>query len=261
MKIVLFVEYDGSSFYGWQAQQQLPTVQGCLTQALSDIAAEPIQLICAGRTDAGVHAIQQVVHFETSAERDLRAWTRGVNSLLPSAIAVYFASIVDDSFHARFSAVSRTYRYFIDNSTIRSAIFHAKTTWHPSPLDEHCMQEAAQYLFGEHDFSSYRSSQCESKTPMRNIKKINVIRMKNIVMLEVEANAFLHHMIRNIVGVLLKIGEKTKKPEWAREVLLAKDRTQAATTARADGLYLTKVDYPNTYAFPPENSRMLPFLR
>lgn len=259
MKIVLTVAYDGSSFHGWQAQENLPTIQDCLTTAVSKIADEPVELFCAGRTDAGVHATQQVVHFETTKIRDLRAWTSGVNSLLPPAIAVRFATTVDDDFHARFSAVARTYHYVLDTAKTRPAIFHNRVTWHPYALDENCMHQAAQYLIGEHDFSAYRSSQCESKTPMRNIQKIKVVRKENYVILEITANAFLHHMVRNIVGVLLKIGERIESPIWAQEILLAKDRTKAAATAPPAGLYLTRVDYPKTYAFPLEDSRILFF--
>jgi tRNA pseudouridine38-40 synthase len=255
MRIALGIEYDGREFYGWQAQQNLSTVQGHLEKALSIIADEPIHVFCAGRTDAGVHATGQVVHFDTDAIRNFRAWTLGVNTHLPSAISVCWAKQVDNEFHARFAALSRRYRYFIYNYSVRSAIFASRVTCHHRPLDANKMHIAAQYLLGELDFSSFRSSQCESKTPMRNIHEISVSRHENMIVIEIEANAFLHHMVRNIVGVLMKVGEGVNTPEWVKEVLHARDRRSAADTASAAGLYLIKVQYPDKYLIPePKNS-------
>lgn len=249
MKIALGVEYEGSEFYGWQAQKDLTTIQGTLETALSKIADAPIQIFCAGRTDAGVHATGQVIHFETDVSRVLRAWTLGTNTHLPPTIAIRWGQQVDDDFHARFSAVARRYRYIIFNHSLRSAITSRTATWYYHPLNIEPMQIAAQHLIGEQDFSSFRSAQCESPTPMRNLHEITVERKGDYVIIEVQANAFLHHMVRNIVGVLLQIGSGWKSPDWMQYVLQAKDRKIAAETAPPQGLYLIKVIYPN-YQFP-----------
>lgn len=256
MRIALGIEYDGHDFFGWQAQARLPTIQGRLQDALSRIADEAIQVFCAGRTDAGVHATGQVVHFETSATRALRAWTMGTNSYLPSSIAVKWAHPVDEAFHARFSALSRRYRYIIDNQSTRPAISAKRVTWHPYPLDETLMNHAAQALIGERDFSSFRSAECESKTPMRNIHFIRVTREGECVVIDIQANAFLHHMVRNIAGVLIRVGSGLKNPEWVKDVLEAKDRRLAAETAPPTGLYLCEVKYPESYEFPREDRRL-----
>lgn len=250
MRIALGIEYNGHGFYGWQEQQQLPTVQGVLQEALAKIANEPIYLFCAGRTDANVHATGQVVHFDTHAKRHIDAWIWGTNTHLPSSIIVRFAKQVDYHFHARFKAVARRYRYVIYNHPIRPAILANRVTWHYYALDVTRMNEAGKYLLGEQDFSSFRSSQCNSKTPMRNVLDVSVERRGHFVIIEVEANAFLHHMVRNIVGVLLKIGSGAKDPTWMQTVLAAKSRREAAETAPADGLYLTQVRYPEPYIFP-----------
>lgn len=257
MRIALGLEYDGHEFYGWQAQGKLPTIQGCLESALSKIADEPIKAVCAGRTDAGVHATGQVVHFDTQATRIMRAWILGTNTYLPPSITVRFAQNIDDGFNARFSALSRHYRYIIYNHLSRPAILNHKVTWQYEILNTGTMQAAANYLIGEHDFSSFRSSECESKTPMRNVKRITVHRLDDYVVIDIEANAFLHHMVRNIVGVLIRIGEGLAEPEWMQEVLLAKDRRKAAETAAAAGLYLTKVMYPSQYSFPKNEGKLL----
>ena len=254
MKIALGIEYNGNHFYGWQQQDNLPTVQGALETALSKIADQPIKTFCAGRTDAGVHATGQVVHFETQAERPMRAWLLGTNTHLPTGISVRFAQPVDDDFHARFSAQARRYRYIIYNHLSRPALFHHQVTWRYEVLNTATMQAAGQYLIGEHDFSSFRSAECESRTPMRNVKLITVHRINDYIVIDIEANAFLHHMVRNIVGVLIRIGGGYKEPEWMQEVLQAKDRRQAAETAPATGLYLTRVTYPSQYLFPQMDS-------
>jgi tRNA pseudouridine38-40 synthase len=257
MRIALGIEYMGHGLYGWQKQQDVVTVQGLLEQALSQIANEPIHLFCAGRTDANVHATDQVVHFDTHAKRHIDAWLWGTNAHLPSSIVVKWARHVDYSFHARFSALARRYRYVIYNHPIRPAILSHRATWHYYPLDVERMREAGKYLLGEQDFSSFRSSQCNSKTPMRNVKEFTVTRQGDFVMIDIEANAFLHHMVRNIVGVMFKIGSQYKDPEWVKEVLEAKNRRAAAETAPADGLYLTKVTYPEPYIFPISNEMFL----
>lgn len=257
MRIALGVEYNGHGLYGWQAQQGLPTVQGTLQDALAKIANEPIFLFCAGRTDANVHATGQVVHFDTHAKRHIDAWIWGTNSHLPSSIVVRWAKHVDYSFHARFTAVARRYRYIIYNHPIRPGVMSHQVTWCYYPLEVEVMQEAGRYLIGEQNFNSFRSSQCSSKTPMREVTDVSVTRQGDFVILEIEANAFLHHMVRNIVGVLLKIGSGLKPSTWMQEVLQAKDRRAAAETAPPDGLYLTKVTYPEPYIFPPSGA---PFL-
>jgi tRNA pseudouridine38-40 synthase len=258
-RIAIGIEYNGHEFFGWQSQDNLLTVQGTVEAALSKIAAEPIQVFCAGRTDAGVHATGQVVHFNTQAERSARAWTLGTNTHLPVTVAAQWAIEVDENFHARFSAQSRCYRYVIYNSSLRSAICAFRATWYHHALDAERMHTAAQFILGENDFSSFRSSECESKTPMRNVHSIQVKREGDFVIIEIQANAFLHHMVRNIAGVLMRIGAGFNPPEWMREVLQAKDRRAAAETAAPYGLYLFKVGYPDEYNFPLKNSSLLLF--
>lgn len=250
MRIALGIEYNGQAFYGWQAQEGLSTIQGHLQTALAQIANEPIHLFCAGRTDARVHATGQVVHFDTHAKRHIDAWIWGTNSYLPASIAVRWAKMVDHHFHARFSALSRRYQYIIYNHPIRPAILNGRVSWYYFPLNLECMKAAAEYLIGEQDFSSFRSSQCASKSPMRNIIECQLTRQGNYLIIEIEANAFLHHMVRNIVGVLVKIGAGFKPPSWMQEVIQAKNRRLAAETAAPDGLYLTRVSYPAAYSFP-----------
>lgn len=250
MRIALGVEYNGQDFFGWQAQANLLTVQSCVETALAKIADHPVKIFCAGRTDAGVHAIGQVVHFDTEAVRVLRAWVFGTNTHLPSTVAIRWAQEVDNEFHARFSALSRCYRYVIYNHPIRSAISGTRATWYQHWLNIEKMQQAARALIGEQDFSSFRSAQCESKTPMRNVHHVKITRYGDYVVIEIQANAFLHHMVRNIVGVLVKIGAGFKPAEWLQEVLAAKDRRQAAETAPATGLYLYEVQYPSHHQFP-----------
>lgn len=257
MRIALGIEYNGQHFSGWQAQQHLLTVQGCLEEALSKIADEPIKLFCAGRTDAGVHAVGQVVHFDTNVERNVRAWTLGANTYLPPTISVNWARVVPDDFHARFSAEARCYRYFIYNHSVRSAHLDGRATWHYHELDVTSMQLAGQVLLGEQDFSSFRSAECEAKSPMRNVHFLNVVRRGNFVMIEVQANAFLHHMVRNISGALMRIGAGVHPPEWLETVLHARDRRQAAETASPAGLYLYRVIYPEMYDLPEGRSLML----
>jgi tRNA pseudouridine38-40 synthase len=257
MKIALGIEYNGHNFHGWQAQQNLPTIQGCLEEALSKIADERITTFCAGRTDAGVHATGQVVHFETQAKRNMRAWLLGTNTHLPSTIAVRWAEVVDDDFHARYKALSRTYRYIIYNHTSRPALLTSRITWNYDVLNVATMQTASQYLIGELDFSSFRSSECESTTPMRNVKYIHINRLDDYIVIEIQANAFLHHMVRNIVGALMHIGAGFEEPEWMKKVLLAKDRRQAVETAPPHGLYLINVDYPEMYKIPSKNNNLI----
>lgn len=250
VRIALGIEYDGSSWHGWQRQQGLQTIQGCLEDALSFVANHPVETVCAGRTDAGVHAFGQVIHFESHAKRSERAWILGTNSRLPPAIVVRWAMPVHPSFSARFSAVSRRYLYVILNQRTRSAIFVNRATYHPIPLNAEKMHQAAQYLLGERDFSSFRSSECESISPMRCVHAISVYRHHDFVVMDIQANAFLHHMVRNIAGVLIRIGEERAPVEWAEQVLFAKDRRQAAETAKPTGLYLADVEYPVSFGIP-----------
>ncbi len=258
MRIALGIEYNGHGFWGWQVQESLPTIQGHLESALSQIADEPIKLFCAGRTDAGVHATGQIAHFDTQSVRSMRAWTFGPNALLPPNIAVCFAQQIPDDFHARYTALSRHYRYIIYNYPSRPALLAGRVAWYYDVLNIATMQQAAHYLIGEHDFSAFRSAQCESKTPMRNVQSFKITRSDQYIIFEITANAFLHHMVRNIVGTLLKVGAGFQEPEWVQAVLQSKDRRTAGATADPAGLYLTQVTYPPNYLFP-KRSEMLFF--
>lgn len=257
MRIALGIEYNGSGFYGWQFQQGLPTIQGAIEKALSVVANEPITITCAGRTDANVHATGQVIHFNTHAKRHIDAWIWGTNSQLPPGIVVRWAKPVDYRFHARFTAVARRYRYIIYNNPIRPAILSGRVTWHYYQLDIERMKDAGKHLIGELDFSSFRSSQCNSKTPMRNVTELGITRQGHFIFLEIQANAFLHHMVRNIAGSLMKVGSGARDAEWLLEALLAKNRQAAAATAAPDGLYLTRVFYPEPYIFPVSDENFL----
>jgi tRNA pseudouridine38-40 synthase len=247
MRIALIIEYDGSQYHGWQAQTGLRTVQSTLEQALSSVADSDIKVICAGRTDTGVHATNQVVHFETNKDRGNRAWIYGVNSSLPKDVCVRWCKEMSDTFHARFSATARRYRYVIHNAPIRPALLRSNVTWQYRQLDYRLMHKAAQDLIGQHDFTSYRSVECKSKNPVRNVIEISVKRKKDLIILEICANAFLHHMVRNIAGVLMAIGSGRKPVPWAKEVLLSKDRKLGAETAPPYGLYLAGVTYPSEF--------------
>ncbi|PKF51769.1 tRNA pseudouridine(38-40) synthase TruA [Enterovibrio nigricans] len=250
MRIALGVEYDGSQYYGWQRQREVPSVQEHLEKALSKIATQPIEVQCAGRTDAGVHGTGQVVHFDVACSRPLRAWTMGVNTHLPDNIAVRWAKEVPEEFHARFSAKARRYRYVIYNNNLRPGILRNGISHYHGELDENLMHEAGQYLLGENDFTSFRAAQCQSNSPWRNIHHLNVTRQGRFVIIDIKANAFVHHMVRNITGSLIAVGSKEQKPEWVKWLLEAKDRNQAAATAKAEGLYLVEVDYPAEFDLP-----------
>ena len=250
MRIALGIEYDGSAYHGWQRQQADISVQEELEKALAKIALEPIAVVCAGRTDAGVHATYQVVHFDTNAKRPTKAWTRGVNTHLPHNIGVKWAVDTSEEFHARFSATSRRYRYIIYNHPLRPAILHGGITHVYYPLDHERMHEAAQCLVGEHDFTSFRAVSCQANTANRNMSEISVTRKDDYIVVEVAANAFLHHMVRNIVGSLIKVGTGEEPVAWMKATLEAKDRTLAGVTARPNGLYLVDVCYPAKFAIP-----------
>lgn len=250
MKFAACIEYDGSPFFGWQRLSHAPTVQEHVERALSQVAAEPIQVVCAGRTDSGVHAIGQVIHFETSAQRPERGWLFGTNAHLPDGVAMRWIQPVADEFHARFSAYSRRYRYIILNRLPRPALLHKRVYWLHGALDAGVMHQAAQVLIGELDFSSFRAAGCQARHAIREITAVQVSREQGFIYIDIAANAFLHHMVRNIVGSLLKVGAGERPPEWMAELLALRDRTQAGMTAPADGLYFVHVDYPQTFGLP-----------
>ena len=247
MRIALGIEYDGSGFAGWQMQKHgTRTVQECVEQALSVVADEKVQIVCAGRTDTGVHATGQVVHFDCSVKRPDRAWVLGVNAHLPDDVASLWSVAVADDFSARFTATARQYRYVILNRQARSAVLSKKVTWKHGVLNELLMHQAAQALTGEQDFSSFRSSSCQAAHAMRNVHWVKVSRQQDFIYIDIEANAFLHHMVRNIVGSLIMVGQQEKPVEWIAELMQQKNRNFAGPTAAADGLYLVKVSYPET---------------
>lgn len=252
-RVALGLEYQGSAYAGWQAQRRprLPTVQETLERALARVADHPVSTVCAGRTDAGVHASRQVVHFDTPAARPLRAWVMGANSLLPRDVAVQWAREVAPDFHARFSALYRRYRYLVLVRGQRSALLSAAVCHERRALDAVCMHEAAQCLLGEQDFSAFRGAGCQSRTPMRRVDRIAVARAGELLSIEIEANAFLLHMVRNIVGSLLEIGSGERPAGWLGEVLASRDRTLAGATAPAQGLYLVDVGYEARWELPP----------
>lgn len=248
MRIALVLEYDGSRYHGWQAQTGLHTVQQAIEHALSKVADSPISVVCAGRTDTGVHATNQVIHFDTDKERSIRAWIYGANSFLPKDICVKWGRVLSDEFNARYSAIARRYRYIIYNGAIRPALLRSNMTWQYRQLDHRLMHQSAQVLLGENDFTSFRSVECQSNTPMRNIHKIQVTRVNDLVIIDITANAFLHHMVRNIAGVLIAVGSAKQSVAWVEDVLKARDRRLGAETAPAYGLYLVQVTYPQEFA-------------
>ncbi|WP_065648817.1 tRNA pseudouridine(38-40) synthase TruA [Pantoea eucrina] len=250
LKLALGIEYDGSRYYGWQRQNEVRSVQEKLEKALAKVANHDVSVFCAGRTDAGVHGTGQVVHFETTSRRADSAWTLGVNANLPDDIAVRWVKAVPESFHARFSATARRYRYVIYNQRLRPAILGNGLTHYYHPLDAEKMQRAGQHLLGENDFTSFRAVQCQSRTPWRNVMHLNVTRQGAFVIVDIKANAFVHHMVRNIVGSLIEVGNGNQPESWIADLLAAKDRTLAAATAKAEGLYLVAVDYPSHFALP-----------
>jgi len=250
VRIALGVEYDGSRFCGWQTQPDGCAVQDALERALGEIAGEPVATVCAGRTDAGVHALGQVVHFDTAARRPGSAWVRGVNVLLPPACAVTWSQEVAGDFHARYSAQSRGYRYVLLNHAVRPAADHTRVGWFHVPLELEPMRRAARLLLGEHDFSAFRSAECQARTPVRTLSRLDIARRGDYVVFDLRANAFLHHMVRNIVGCLVHVGKGGCPPEWIGEVLAGRDRTRAAPTFPAAGLYLARVDYDARWSLP-----------
>ncbi|TAN06987.1 MAG: tRNA pseudouridine(38-40) synthase TruA [Rhodanobacteraceae bacterium] len=251
MRIALGIEYDGTGYFGWQRLSHGPSVQAEVEAALAFVANHPVAVTCSGRTDAGVHARCQVVHFDTAAERDPRGWVLGTTARLPPGIAVLWARPVPDDFSARFSARARRYRYTLLNRPVRPALDARFVTWERVPLDASAMQAAAQLLLGEQDFSAFRAASCEARHPYRCVRAISVTRIGARVVVDVEANAFLHHMVRNIVGSLLEVGRGVRPGAWIAELLAARDRTLAGATALPQGLVFVGPRYPAQWHLPP----------
>lgn len=250
-RVALAFEYDGRSFHGWQLQKSgIRSVEAELTRAVAKVADHPVDLVCAGRTDAGVHASYQIAHFDTPSVRNLRSWVMGINTALPEDISVHWAGNGVGDFHARFSATYRRYRYIIYNHPVRPGIQRGQVSWTFRPLDAVRMHDAAQVLAGEHDFSSFRAAGCQSRTPIRFLERISVTRKRDFIVIDVQANAFLHHMVRNIAGALMAVGSGKQRPEWIHEILVARDRTAAGLTAPPHGLYLVDVGYPDQLGIP-----------
>ena len=251
-RVACCIEYDGRRYSGWQIQDHpnVITVQAELERSLGGVAAAPVRVHCAGRTDTGVHATGQIIHFETPVARSIKAWTLGTNTYLPDDVRVLWASAVPAEFHARFTAISRRYRYIIGNTRVRPALLRGQLTWQRKPLDASLMHTEAQCLLGERDFTSFRAAGCQSRSPMRNLQSIEVTRRGELVVIDIQANAFLHHMVRNIAGSLMAVGSGRQKPGWLAHILAVKDRNQAADTAAADGLYLVRVHYPPEFNLP-----------
>jgi len=260
MRIALGVEYNGAPFSGWQSQRDgIVTVQGNVERALAKVADHPIRVFCAGRTDTGVHGLGQVVHFDTDSVRDMRGWVHGTNAHLPDSIAIAWAKPVADEFHARFSATRRRYRYVIYYRPVRSPFMDSRVTWSYRKLDVTRMSEAANFLVGEHDFTSYRALGCQAHSPMRSLYRLDVSQQGEFIYLDLEANGFLHHMVRNIAGVLMTIGAGESEPIWAQQILEHKDRTKGGVTAPSSGLYFCQVTYPDYYQIPSNSSTAFPW--
>jgi tRNA pseudouridine38-40 synthase len=259
MRIALGLSYDGAPYAGFQSQPSGHTIQDELERALAGIAAEPVRVAAAGRTDTGVHALAQVVHFDTDVERPDSAWVRGSNAALPDSIAVQWAVRVDAAFHARFSAIARSYVYLLYNHPVRPAVFAGRAGWHHDPLDVDAMRDAAQCLVGQHDFSAFRSSECQAKSPVKLMESIAVRAAGPYVVIELTASAFLHHMVRNIVGCLVYVGKGRHPAGWLREVLEARERARAAPTFSPAGLYLSAIRYEARWQLPAF-SPMIPLL-
>lgn len=251
-RIALGVTYDGSSFCGWQSQADGVGVQDALESAIAQIAGHVVRIHAAGRTDTGVHALGQVVHFDTDAERPISAWIRGVNAFLPPSVRVTWAQAVSPEFHARFSAVSRSYQYLLYNAPVASAIMHQKSGWFHLPLDVSVMQAASQFLLGEHDFSAFRASECQAKSPIKIMHEVKVERQGAYLKFSFTSNAFLQHQVRNMVGALIYVGKGALKPQDMQNLLQQKDRTLSPPTFSASGLYLTSVGYEEKWGLPSD---------
>lgn len=250
MRIAIGIEYDGSGFCGWQSQPSGCGVQDHLQQAIRQVAGHAVVLHAAGRTDAGVHALSQVAHFDVSVQRPSNAWVRGVNAFLPSGVRVVWAQPVPDDFHARFTAHSRSYQYLLVNRPVAPAILASKAGWFHAPLDAEAMREAAQLLLGEHDFSAFRAAECQAKSPVKTLHQADVLRRGDAILFEFSANAFLHHQVRNMVGALIYIGKGVYAPDWMQTLLAERNRTLAPPTFSASGLYLVGVGYAPRFGLP-----------
>jgi len=256
MRIALALEYDGTGFCGWQSQPQGNTVQDCLEQALVRMTGHTLRVTAAGRTDAGVHALCQVVHFDTTTLRPIGAWVRGVNAWLPPNLRILWAQPVDEEFHARFSAEKRSYQYLLVNQPVAPAIMRQRAGWFHLPLNISAMQQAAQYLVGEHDFSAFRAAECQANSPVKRMHDAQVRSIGNYFLFDFCANAFLHHQVRNMVGALIYVGKGKLQPERVRELLQCGDRTQSPPTFAPDGLYLTGVGYNSQWGLPATQRRL-----
>ncbi len=250
LRVALGVEYDGRAFCGWQSQANGCGVQDALEAALAQVAGHPIRVVAAGRTDAGVHALSQVVHFDTETVRPQTAWVRGVNAFLPSSLRVQWSQAVDHEFHARFSAERRSYQYWLQVSPVAPAVLSGKVGWYHRPLNLDVMRKSAALLLGTHDFSAFRASECQAKSPVKTLFQIDIHERGGFVVFELTANAFLHHMVRNLVGSLIYVGNGNFAAEWMREILEQRDRSGAAPTFMPDGLYLTGVQYDSQWGLP-----------
>ncbi|MES2935002.1 MAG: tRNA pseudouridine(38-40) synthase TruA [Pseudomonadota bacterium] len=263
-RIVLGIQYDGAPWQGWQTQPNGHTVQDRLVAALKKFSQRDIAVTCAGRTDTGVHALEQVVHFDTDLDRESFSWVRGVNAFLPPSIAVrWMRTMPNDAsgdFHARFSATARTYQYILYNDPIRSPLLYGKAGWVFRPLHLENMQIAAAGLIGTHDFSAFRAAQCQAKSPVKMMHEVNIERHGSMIVFTLRASAFLHHMVRNLLGSLIYVGIGNHPPAWLMEVLASRNRALAAPTFMPDGLYLVKIDYPEKWNLPETASQVVPWL-
>lgn len=250
MRIAMGLEYDGRAYCGWQFQEHSPSVQQQVEQALSVVANHPVRVHCAGRTDTGVHALGQVLHFDTDARRPPRSWVFGANANLPKDIVFTWAKPVPEDFHARFKATARRYRYVILNRPVRPSVLAWRVAWDYRPLDLDLMQAGAKPLLGRHDFNAYRAVACQAKSPVREVQQLELRRQDDLILIDIQADGFLHHMVRNIAGVLMSIGAGEQAPDWSREVLLQKDRTLGGVTAPAHGLYFMEALYPQQFEIP-----------
>lgn len=258
-KFALGIEYSGAAYCGWQRQRHCVSVQQQVEEAIGFVANHEVQLVCAGRTDTGVHALEQVVHFESESKRDTRAWLLGSNCRLARDIRIKWVTQVDDSFHARFSAIARSYRYIILNQAVPSALFHDLVNWEYRPLDQDKMHVAAQVLIGEHDFSAFRAAGCQAKSAQREVHSIEITRRGDLVYIDIKANAFLYHMVRNIAGSLIAVGCGKQSGAWFEDIFNSRDRGQGDVTAPAAGLYFLRPYYPAQYILPMEDKKPVLF--
>ncbi len=256
VRIALGIEYDGAAFHGWQSQPHGNTVQDALERALAEIAGEAVRVSCAGRTDAGVHALAQVAHFDSAATRPDSAWVRGTNAHLPDSVAVRWAQPVAAEFHARYAARSRSYRYVLNNHAVRPALNHGRVGWYHRPLDVAAMRRASQWLLGEQDFSAFRAAECQARSPLKTLHQADVARHGDMLVFDFRASAFLQHMVRNMVGALVAVGCGKQPPEWIAALIDSRDRTRAAPTFSPAGLYFAGVEYEAHWRLP-ETGRII----